>query len=320
MLIRYVINRLFQLVPVLFLVSVVVFLIVHLIPGDPVLVMLGVDAEGGASYSEEQYRALRRQLGLDQPLPIQYANWLNRILHGDFGLSIQSGRPVIDLILERYPATIYLALSALVVGLLIAVPAGIAAAVRQNTAVDYFAMGFALWGVAMPNFWLGLLLILGFSLKLGWFPAIGYASPFVNPVAFLQHVFLPALVLGASMAAQLTRYMRAEMLEQLKQDYVRTARAKGLPSRLVIRHAVQNSLLAVVTVLGLQVARLLGGSTIVELVFTWPGVALLLLEGIYGRDFPVVQGAVLFLAVTYVCINLMVDLVYKWIDPRVKLE
>jgi peptide/nickel transport system permease protein len=318
---RYIIQRLMQLIPVLFLVSLIVFLIVHMIPGDPILVMLGVDPEVGASYSEDQYRALEKQLGFDQPVYVQYFRWLGRVLRGDLGLSLQSRRPVLDILLERYPATIYLAFSAFITVILISLPAGIIAAVRQNTIVDYSAMGYAMWGMAIPNFWLALMLILLFSLKLGIVPSIGYASPMEDPFKFLQHVSLPAIVLGTSMAASVTRYMRAEMLEQLSQDYVRTARAKGLPPRMVIvKHAAKNSMISIVTILGLDIARLLGGSTIIETVFTWPGVASLLLEGIYGRDYPIVQGAVLIIALTYVAINLVVDILYKWLDPRIKLE
>jgi peptide/nickel transport system permease protein len=321
MLARYIINRLLQLIPVLFLVSVIVFCIIQLIPGDPLLVMLGVDAEEGARYSEVQYVALQHELGLDQPIYVQYFNWVKKVLHGDLGLSLQSRRPVLDILLERYPATIYLAFTAFLTAVFIALPAGMIAAMKQNTAVDYAAMGYAMWGLAIPNFWLALMLILLFSLKLGWLPSIGYASPFEAPFRFLQHIFLPAIVLGTSMAASVTRYMRAEMLEQLNQDYVRTARAKGLPpGKVMIRHAAKNSLIAVVTVLGLDIARLLGGSTIVETVFTWPGVASLLLEGIYSRDYPIVQGAVLIIALTYVMINLVVDILYKWLDPRIQLE
>lgn len=318
---RYFIQRILQLIPVLILVSVAVFLIIRIIPGDPVLVMLGVDPEERARISEEQYETLKHQLGYDRPIYVQYANWVSRIVQGDMGLSLRSRRPIFEVIFERYPATLYLALTALLTGVLIAIPTGVIAAMRQNTSVDYAAMGFALWGIAVPNFWLALMLIVLFSLKLGWLPSIGYASPLENPWLFLQHVFLPAIVMGTDLAAPLMRYIRAEMLEQLTQDYVRTAWAKGLPARIVIvRHALKNSLIAAVTVVGLQSARLLGGSTIVETVFSWPGVGRLLIEGIYSRDYPIVQGAVLLIAVTFVFINLFVDIVYKWLDPRIKLE
>lgn len=318
---RYFVQRVLQLIPVLILVSVAVFLIIRIIPGDPVLVMLGIDPEERARISEEQYESLKHQLGYDRPIYVQYVNWVSRIVQGDMGLSLRSRRPIFDVIFERYPATLYLALAALLTGVLIAIPMGVIAAMRQNTSVDYAAMGFALWGIAVPNFWLALMLIVLFSLKLGWLPSIGYASPLENPWLFLQHVFLPAIVMGTDLAAPLTRYIRAEMLEQLTQDYVRTAWAKGLPARMVIvRHALKNSLIAAVTVIGLQTARLLGGSTIVETVFSWPGVGRLLIEGIYSRDYPIVQGAVLLIAVTFVFINLFVDIVYKWLDPRIKLE
>jgi peptide/nickel transport system permease protein len=321
MLARYVVRRVLQLIPVLVLVSLAVFLLVRLIPGDPVLVMLGIDPEERTRISVEQYRVLQHQIGLDQPIYVQYLNWIDKIVHGDFGLSLATRRPIVEIIFERYPATLYLAVSAMLVGLVIAIPAGVIAAVRQNTKIDYAAMAFALWGVAMPDFWLALMLIVLFSLKLGWLPAIGYASPFDNPFLFLQHACLPAIVMGTELAAPLTRYVRAEMLDQLRQDYVRTAWAKGLPSRMVIvKHALRNSLIAAVTVVGLQTARLLGGATIIETVFSWPGVGRLLIDGIYQRDYPMVQGAVLLIAVTYVFINLFVDIFYRWLDPRIKLE
>jgi peptide/nickel transport system permease protein len=318
---RYVVRRLLQLIPVLILVSLAVFLLVRVIPGDPVLVMLGIDPDERARISEEQYRVLQHQIGLDRPIYVQYLNWADKIVHGDFGLSLASRRPIVEILFERYPATLYLAVTALLVGLTIAIPAGVIAAMKQNTSVDYAAMGFALWGVAMPDFWLALMLIVLFSLKLGWLPSIGYTSPFENPGLFLQHAFLPAVVMGTELAAPLTRYVRAEMLEQLSQDYVRTAWAKGLPSRMVIvKHALRNSLIAAVTVVGLQTARLLGGATIIETVFSWPGVGRLLIDGIYTRDYPIVQGAVLLIASTYVFINMAVDIVYKWLDPRIKLD
>ena len=321
MLARYIVQRIWQLIPVLLLVSMAVFLIVRIIPGDPVLVMMGIDAEERTRVNDEQYRALQQQLGFDRPIYVQYLSWLKRIVQGDLGLSLRSRRPIFETIFERFPATIYLAIVALLTGVAIAIPAGVIAAMRQNTGADYAAMGFALWGIAMPNFWLALMLIVLFSVILGWLPAIGYASPFDDPGRFLRHACLPAIVMGTDLAAPLTRYIRAEMLEQLSQDYVRTAWAKGLPSRMVIvKHALKNSLIAAVTVVGLQTARILGGSTIVETVFSWPGVGRLLIEGVYSRDYPIVQGSVLIIAVTYVFINLFVDIVYKWLDPRIQLE
>jgi peptide/nickel transport system permease protein len=207
-----------------------------------------------------------------------------------------------------------------VLGLAIAIPAGAIAAVKQNTFYDYAAMLFALFGISVPNFWFALLLILGLGIYLGWFPTMGYVAPGTDLLRFMQHMALPAIVLGTDIASATTRYVRAEMLEQLRLDYVRTARAKGLPpSRVLYRHALRNSLIAAVTVVGLHVGRLLGGSTVVETVFAWPGLARLVLDAVYARDYPVLQGAVLFLAVSYVIVNLLVDLMYKWLDPRVRL-
>ena len=204
---------------------------------------------------------------------------------------------------------------------MIALPAGTLAAVKQNTIYDYSAMGFALFGIAVPNFFFALLLILGFGLYLGWFPTLGYVDPTTNFPRFLWHLTLPAVVLGTDLASTVTRYVRAEMLEQLRLDYVRTARAKGVPRRLVIyKHTLKNSLIAATTVIGLQVGRLLGGSTVIETVFAWPGVARLVLEAVYSRDYPLLQGAVLFLAFTYVGVNLVVDVLYKALDPRISLK
>jgi peptide/nickel transport system permease protein len=311
----YVLRRLLQLIPVLLLVSLIVFLIIHLIPGDPVAVMLGPEQR-----DTEQYEALRRELGFDQPLFVQYLRWLERVAHGDLGQSLRSKRPVLDVILERYPATVYLAVASLLLGILIAIPAGTLAAVKQNTGYDYGAMVFALFGISVPNFWFALLLILTFGIYLRWLPTIGYIAPGTNLAGFLQCVTLPAIVLGTDVASATTRYIRAEMLEQLRLDYVRTARAKGLPRRLVLfKHALKNSLTSAITIVGLHIGRLLGGSTVVETVFGWPGLAKLVLDAVYARDYPVLQGAVLLLALSYVIINLLIDLLYKCLNPRVRL-
>jgi peptide/nickel transport system permease protein len=299
---------------VLFFVSIIVFSIMRLIPGDPVTVLLG---EG--SYDQEVYDILQKELGLDKSLPVQYFYWIQRVVVGDIGKSIISGKPVIMAIAERFPATVYLGFSSVILALVIAIPLGVFAAVRQNTKVDYTAMGFALVGVSIPTFWQGIMLILVFALYLGWLPSMGYASPFENLGLFLTHLTLPALCLASHEAASLTRYTRAEMLEQLRQDYVRTATAKGLPRWSVIyKHTLKNSLIPVVTVVGLQIGRLIGGATVIETIFAWPGVARLVVEAIYARDYPIVQGAVLCLAAGYVIINLIVDIVYKWLDPRIR--
>ena len=314
--ILYIIRRLLQLVPVFLCASFLIFSIVHLLPGDPVQVMLGEER-----YDETQYQILRKKLGLDRPLYMQYFTWLERLAHGDLGQSLRTQRPVLDTVLERYPATIYLTAASLILGTLIAIPAGTLAAVRQNTLWDYSAMSFALFGIAVPNFWFALLLILGFGLYLGWFPTLGYMDPSANFGMFVWYLTLPAIVLGTDMASTVTRYIRAEMLEQLKLDYVRTARAKGVPRRWVVyKHTLRNSLIAATTVIGLHVGRLLGGSTVVETIFAWPGLGRLVLEAVYARDYLLLQGAVMFLASTYVLVNLLVDIVYKWLDPRISLN
>jgi peptide/nickel transport system permease protein len=314
--ILYILRRLLQLIPVLFLASFIVFFIIHLIPGDPVEIMLGEER-----YDRTQYELLRKKMNLDQPVYVQYLTWLGRVAQGDLGQSLRTQRPVLDTVVERFPATLYLALASLILGILIALPAGTLAAVKQNTIYDYSAMGFALFGIAVPNFFFALLLILGFGLYLGWFPTLGYVDPSANFPRFLWHLTLPALVLGTDLASTVTRYVRSEMLEQLRLDYVRTARAKGVPRRLVIyKHTLKNSLIAATTVIGLQVGRLLGGSTVIETVFAWPGVARLVLEAVYSRDYPLLQGAVLFLAFTYVGVNLIVDVLYKALDPRISLK
>jgi peptide/nickel transport system permease protein len=311
----YAVKRMLQLIPVLFIVSLIVFFIVHLIPGDPVSVILGEDAQ-----DPEVYEALRKELGLDRPIYVQYLNWLGRVLRGDLGQSLRSKRPVLDVVIERYPATVYLACGSLLLGILIAVPAGILAAVRQNTVWDYAAMLFSLFGISVPNFFFAILLMLTLGVYLGWLPTVGYVAPGSDFLKFLQHLILPAIVLGTDVASSTTRYVRAEMLDQLRLEYVRTARAKGLPSRLVLyKHALRNSLIAAITVIGLFVGRLLGGSTVIETVFAWPGLAKLVLEAVYARDYPVLQGAVLLLALSYVIVNLMVDLLYQWLNPRIRL-
>lgn len=310
----YALKRLLQLIPVLLIVSLIVFFIVQLIPGDPVTVMLGEERD------PEVYQALRQELGLDRPVYVQYLNWLTRVLQGDLGQSLRTRRPVFTIVMERYPPTVYLALAALILGISIAIPAGILAAVRQNTPYDYSAMFLTLFGISVPNFWFAMLLILWLGVYLGWFPTIGYAAPGTDFPLFLSHLTLPALVLGTDIASTTTRYLRAEMLEQLRLDYVRAARAKGLPPKLVFyKHALKNSLIAAVTIVGLQVGRLLGGSTVVETIFGWPGLARLVLDAVYARDYPVLQGAVLLLAFSYVMINLLVDLLYKWLNPRLRL-
>ena len=302
----YLVHRLAGAVLVIIGVVSIVFMLIHMIPGDPVEIMLGESA------STTDRQALRAALGLDQPVAVQYLEYLQGLLHLDLGISIHNQRQVTDLLLERLPATGLLAAATLLVTLLLALPLGIVAAVRRDTLWDTGAMSFSMLGVSIPNFWLGPLLILVFSLWLGWLPVSGRSG--------LASVILPALTLGTGLTAVLSRMVRSSMLEVLGEDYIRTARAKGLPPRRVIlNHGLRNALLPVITLLGLQLGALLAGAVITETVFSWPGVGLLTIESIQSRDYPVVQACVLLISVFYVLVNLLTDLVYAWIDPRIRL-
>ena len=302
----YLIRRLAGALVVVLGVSCLVFLLIQLVPGDPVEVMLGESA------SSADRAALREQLGLNQPLPVQLWEYLSGLARGDLGISLFSQRPIGELLLERIPATLLLTVAALGLALVMAVPLGVLAALRKDSPWDTGAMGFALLGVSIPNFWLGPLLILVFSLWLGWFPVSGAESP----VAWV----LPALTLGTGLAAILSRMVRSSLLEVLQEDYMRTARAKGLsPARVIWVHGLRNALLPVITLLGLQLGALLGGAVITETVFSWPGIGSLTIEAIQRRDYPLVQACVLLISLAYVLVNLATDLVYAWIDPRIRL-
>ncbi len=312
---RFLITRLTSLVPILFGTSLVAFLLIRLVPGDPAIALLGMEADARA------IAALRQQLSLDQPLVVQYVTWLGRILTGDFGRSIQGGRPVLPLLLGALGPSALLAIAALLISLAIAIPAGIVAATKRNSGADYAASFLALCGLSMPSFWLGVLLILAFSIYLPILPASGYVSPLVDPLGHLKHLILPALTLGAALAAATMRMTRATMLEVLRADYVRTARAKGLPPRAVIwSHALRNARIPIATLLGIQFGQLLGGVVVTETVFSWPGIGKLTVDAIFARDYPVVQGAVLLTATLFVLINLATDLLYTALDPRVRLS
>ncbi len=313
---RYIINRIFISIPLLFLVTVLVFSLIHLIPGDPIDYLFADEI-----LTPEIRAAHEESLGLNKSLPTQYFLWLSRVLRGVLGMSIQMGRPSLDLILERLPATLLLSFSATFIALLIALPAGIIAAVRRRTFYDYFFMGLALLGSALPQFWLGILLILVFSLLLGVLPSSGYASPLTAPLDSLQYLALPSLTLGAGMAALIARMTRAEMLEELGKEYVQTARAKGLPEGLVIfKHTLRNALVPIITVIGVQFGRLLGGTVIVEYIFSWPGVGSLVVEAIYSRDYPLVQALILTFALIFLSVNSFVDVLYRYVNPRITLE
>ncbi|WP_460451411.1 ABC transporter permease [Alsobacter sp. SYSU BS001988] len=310
---RYLLGRLASLVPILFGTSLVSFLLIRLVPGDPAMALLGMEADDAA------LAALRHKLALDQSLPLQYASWLGNILTGDFGRSIQGGRDVLPLLGSALVPTALLSVAALAISLVISIPAGIVAATRRNSAADYVASLLSLCGLSLPSFWLGILLILLFSITLPILPASGYVSPLVDPAGFLRHLILPALTLGAALAAATMRMTRAAMLEVLRADYIRTARAKGIaPRRVIWRHALGNAQIPIVTLLGIQMGQLLGGVVITETVFSWPGIGKLTVDAIFARDYPVVQGAVLLTATLFVLINLATDLVYTVIDPRVR--
>jgi len=286
-------------------VSVLVFLLIHWIPGDPVEVMLGESAR----VSDRE--ALRQALGLHLPVWDQGIRYFSGLLQGDIGQSLYYHRPVSDLLWERLPATFLLAFSGISVALLLAIPAGILAAVHQGTAIDRGAMGFSLLGVSMPNFWLGPLLILVFSVQLGWFPVSGYEAS--------GSLVLPAITLGTAMAAVLSRMLRASLLEVLHEDFIRSARAKGLSYwRVIWRHALPNAALPVLTLLGLQLGVLLGGAVITETVFSWPGIGQLMVDAIRQRDYPVVQGCILLISGITVLVNMLTDMAYGWLDPRIR--
>lgn len=302
---HYVARRLLHLIPVLLGISFLVFLLVHLVPGDPVRVML---ADAG---SPEQVERMRRQLGLDRPIYVQYASFVVRAAQGDFGRSIHTRRPVAQEVAFRIPYTVRMAVAATIVAVAMGVVLGAIAAMHHQSALDYGTMVVALAGVSLPNFWLGLVLILMFSLHLRWLPPAGADS-------FL-HLILPAVTLGTSSSAIIARLTRSSMLEVLRQDYIRTARAKGVgPRRLVYRHALKNAMIPVVSIVGMQFASLLGGAVIVETVFGWPGIGRLAVDAIFTRDIPVIQAVVLVAAVIFVFMNLLVDLLYGLLDPRIR--
>ena len=308
----YLLRRGLQTLLVLLGVSIVTFSLVHLVPGDPIRVSLGT------RFDPETYQALRERAGFDQPLPVQYLDYIASAVTGDLGVSFRSGQPVTGILTERLPATLTLTLAAMVVALLIAVPLGITSAIRQGSKRDYAATVVSQVGVSVPDFWMAILLILFFAGTLGWFPPSGYVSPLENPVEWLHHVTLPAVTIGVVSGSILTRFVRSAVLESLGQDYTRTARAKGLPESAVVRrHVLRNAWVPIVTVTGLQLATLLGGVIVVEVIFGWPGLGRLTLDAVQSRDYPVMQGAVLLFAALFLLVNFVVDLLYAVLDPRI---
>ncbi len=303
---QYLKRRLLTLLPVIFGVVTAVFLIIHLIPGDPAALMLSENA------NPADIEALRTRLGLDRPLGVQYYHFWANLFRGNLGESIYQRQPVFDLIMERFPNTALLAVCAVLVSLVIAFPLGIFSALRQRTAVDYLSLGFSILGISMPVFWLGPLLILVFAVQLHWLPVTGMGS--------WKHLVLPSLTLGFGLSAITIRMIRSSMIEVMNQDYIRTAFAKGLGrGRVVWKHALKNVMIPVITIVGLQLGALFGGVIITEKVFSYPGLGSLLINAIRGRDYPLVQGAILVIALTYIGINLLVDLLYSRVDPRIRL-
>ncbi|GAB1577987.1 ABC transporter permease [Bordetella petrii] len=310
---RYLLNRLVGLVAVMFIVATIVFVILRITPGDPAAVMLGPQA------SQQDIDALRARLGLDQSLPSQYAAWLGQLARGDLGQSIFLDKPVLAALADRAEPTFWLTLMSLAIASAIALPVGILSAVRRGTALDQSVVTFSMFTSSIPSFWLGLLLMQIFSVRLGWLPVAGYGGPDAGIATRLSHLILPAIVLGLVNSALITRFIRASMLDVLRDDYVRTARAKGLPERKVIlKHAVRNALIPILTVLGLTTALLVSGAVVTETVFGLPGVGSLVVSAVLRRDYPVIQGALLVIAAIYVLINLFIDLLYLVVDPRVR--
>ena len=306
-------RRLLQLIRTLFFVTVIIFLLQQLLPGDPALVMAGEEKDPAV------IEQIRRQYRLDQPLYVQYVYWLGGVLTGNLGESMRLKEPVLTLIIQKFPVTLQLALMAIVISLLIGVTAGVVSAVRKNTTTDYVVNVVALWGLSTPNFWLGIMLIFLFSVQLGWLPASGYVSPFEDFWLSMKTTILPAFVLGNSFAAVLMRHTRSAMLQAMSADYVRTARAKGLAERVVVvKHAMRNALTPVITLGALELGMLLSGAVLTEQVFSIPGFGKLIVDSVFNRDYAVVQGVTLVTATTYILLNLLADIAYVLVNPRLR--
>jgi ABC-type dipeptide/oligopeptide/nickel transport system permease component len=324
---RYILRRLAQLIPVLLGISVMVFALLHLIPGDPAAIFLGQEA------TPAEIARLRHILGLDEPLLMQFGKFLLRLVHGDLGVSITQNVPVGGLVLKHLPATVELAVTAMVIAIVIAIPLGVISATRKGSVLDLGSLILAQLGVSMPVFWLGMLMITTFALRLHWLPTFGRGPSFSEAFVALAkgdfaavsstftHILMPAMAMGLTAAALITRMVRSTMLEVLQQDYVRTARAKGISEfKVIFRHALRNALLPVVTIVGLQFGAMLGGAVVTESIFAWPGVGRLAVEAIGQRDFPVIQGTVLSLALSFSVMNLLVDLSYAYINPKIRYD
>lgn len=310
----YVLRRLFQMLPVLFIASFAIFAMIYAVPGGPVAVLVGENAS-----AEEIAEAVARH-GLDRPMLVQYLDWLGNVVRGDFGLSLHSRQPVMGLIGERLPASLQLAVAAILVALLIGIPVAVASAVRPNSWLDRLLSGWSALALGVPTFWFGILLILLFAVELRWLPSASRYVPFWEaPAEAMRSLILPAMTLGIYVSGIFARFLRASLIGEAKQDYVRTARAKGLPERRVVGlHIMRNALLPFVTIVGLMMASFIGGTVVTEAVFTYPGLGRLIIQAISTRDYPLIQGCIMVILVAYMLINLAVDLLYAWIDPRIE--
>jgi len=310
---NFLCKRILQLIPTLFFVSILIFSLQHLLPGDPALVMAGEERDPAV------IEQIRQQYRLDRPIPVQYLYWVKGVLSGDFGESLRVKAPVLSLIGQKLPVTTQLASMAILIALLIGIPAGIISAVKKGSAWDYGANLFALWGISTPNFWLGIMLIFLFSIKLGWLPASGYVPLSENWRASLASTIMPAFVLGNAIAAVLMRHTRSAMMQAMGADYVRTARAKGLyERRVVLKHALRNAMTPVITLGALEFGTLLSGAVLTEQIFTIPGFGKLIVDAVFNRDYAVVQGVVLVTATTYIVLNLLADVAYMLVNPRLR--
>ena len=309
-------RRLLAVVPLVLLTTSLVFSLVLLLPGDPAVALVGLE-----NVTEERLAAIRTRMGLDRPLYVQYGLWLGRAARGDLGTSLRTGQPVVEALRDRLPVTLGLAVAATAFGLVLGFPLAVVAASKRGGFIGSCASGIAAFGVAVPNFWLGSMLVLALALYMRWLPATGYASPMEAPWDALRHAILPTLTLGASAVAEITRQLRSALQDTLNTDYVRTARAKGIAERAVIwKHALRNALIPMITVSGLTISRLVGATVVVESIFALPGLGRLNLESVLNRDFPMLQGAVLVMVLLVIAVNLVSDVIYGWVDPRIRLS
>lgn len=314
---QYALKRLALIVPTVLLVTIIVFAVMRLIPGDPALVIL---SEGDAAFTQEELEALRQELGTDRPIPVQYAEWIGGLAQGNLGESIwRTGRPVWDLLGPRVPRTLQLAIMAIVIAVAIAVPLGVLSAIKPDSPMDFVARVVTLVGISLPTFFAGVLVVLFLSRAFGWLPPLGYVELWEDPWTNLRQMFLPALVLGFYDMAFIARVTRSSMMEIIREDYMRTARAKGLAEKVVlVRHGLKNAVLPILTISGWQFGRLFGGTVIIESIFRIPGIGTLLIETVFQRDFPTIQAIIVVIALSIVVINLLVDLLYGWLDPRIR--